>query len=95
VGFRLDDLPTPPPVFDLIQQHGGVATAEMYRVFNMGIGFCVIVPPDGSAVGAVESTFRAHGFATQPIGTVVADERKRVVLAGPGLVGEGDEFREG
>ena len=95
VGFRLDDLPPPPPVFDLIQKHGGVAAAEMYRVFNMGIGFCIVVPPEGSAVSAVEDTFRAHGFAARPIGTVVADERKRVVLTGPGLVGEGDAFREG
>jgi phosphoribosylformylglycinamidine cyclo-ligase len=32
-----------PPVFSLIQQQGGIATDEMYRVFNMGIGMVVIV----------------------------------------------------
>ena len=35
----------PLPVFRLIQQHGGVADAEMYRVFNMGIGLVVVTPP--------------------------------------------------
>jgi phosphoribosylaminoimidazole synthetase len=31
------------PLWKLIQQKGGVAAAEMYRVFNMGIGMLVIV----------------------------------------------------
>lgn len=33
-----------PPLFRLIAERGEVAAAEMYRVFNMGIGLCVIVP---------------------------------------------------
>ena len=35
----------PPPVFSLIAEAGGVDNAEMERVFNMGIGFCLIVRP--------------------------------------------------
>jgi len=34
-----------PPIFKFIQRRGGVSTAEMYRVFNMGIGFVMIVRP--------------------------------------------------
>lgn len=94
VGFRLDRLPPPPPVFDLIQAQGDVAPAEMYRVFNMGIGFCVIVQDQAAVRDTVEQAFRAHGFESQVIGTVMADDRKRVVLPAQGLVGEGDEFRE-
>ncbi len=30
-----------PPIFRLIEQRGGVPRAEMYRVFNMGIGYTV------------------------------------------------------
>ncbi|MDQ3328587.1 MAG: AIR synthase-related protein, partial [Chloroflexota bacterium] len=33
----------PPPVFDWIAQMGGVSQAEMYRVFNMGVGLVLIV----------------------------------------------------
>jgi phosphoribosylformylglycinamidine cyclo-ligase len=33
----------PPEVFDFIMQHGKVDRDEMYRVFNMGIGFILIV----------------------------------------------------
>ena len=31
-----------PPIFNWLQQLGGVSEAEMFRVFNMGIGFVVI-----------------------------------------------------
>jgi phosphoribosylformylglycinamidine cyclo-ligase len=34
-----------PPVFGWLQQLGAVEEAEMYRVFNMGIGFVLIVSP--------------------------------------------------
>jgi phosphoribosylformylglycinamidine cyclo-ligase len=34
---------TMPPLFKWLQQHGGVADAEMHRVFNCGIGMAVIV----------------------------------------------------
>jgi phosphoribosylformylglycinamidine cyclo-ligase len=31
------------PIFQLIQDRGGVAEAELYQVFNMGIGMVAIV----------------------------------------------------
>ena len=34
---------TMPPLFEWLQQHGGVADSEMHRVFNCGIGMVVIV----------------------------------------------------
>ena len=37
---------TLPPLFQWLQQHGGVADAEMHRVFNCGIGMTVIVAAD-------------------------------------------------
>ena len=36
----------PPPIFRLIQDLGGVPDEEMYRVFNMGIGMCVVIDKD-------------------------------------------------
>jgi phosphoribosylformylglycinamidine cyclo-ligase len=35
-----------PPIFGLIQTHGKVDDAEMFRVFNMGLGMIVVVPGD-------------------------------------------------
>jgi len=34
------------PVFRLIQERGEVQEAEMYRTFNMGIGYVLITPPE-------------------------------------------------
>ena len=41
-----------PPLFKWLQQHGGVAEAEMHRVFNCGIGMTVIVA-EGDAATAM------------------------------------------
>lgn len=48
-----------PPIFRLIQQRGRVEDAEMYRVFNMGVGMVLVVAPD--AVAAVRAAIpEAH-----------------------------------
>ncbi len=39
-----------PPIFDLIQARGEIDSAEMFRVFNMGLGMLVIVPSDHVAL---------------------------------------------
>ncbi len=38
-----------PPIFRLLQERGRVEEAEMYRVFNMGIGMVLVVAPDALA----------------------------------------------
>jgi phosphoribosylformylglycinamidine cyclo-ligase len=42
-----------PPIFPFIQRAGGIEEAEMYRVFNMGLGFVFAVAP--GAVGRVQA----------------------------------------
>ena len=97
VGFRIDALPEPPPIFELIRTSGRVAEAEMYRVFNMGIGFCLIVPADSAVIETVTQAFATPrdtgAFEARVIGEVVADSRKRVILTRQRLVGEGDAFQ--
>ncbi len=44
VSFVIDTLPPPPPIFPILQQLGGIADPDMFEVFNMGIGFCLVVP---------------------------------------------------
>lgn len=36
----------PPPLFQLLQRHGEVTPAEMYHVFNMGVGLMWVVAPE-------------------------------------------------
>ena len=35
-----------PPIFNKVMLAGEIPEEEMKRVFNMGIGFCIIVPPE-------------------------------------------------
>ncbi|MBK5117382.1 MAG: phosphoribosylformylglycinamidine cyclo-ligase, partial [Thermoleophilia bacterium] len=57
-----------PPIFDLIAECGAVEEAEMYEVFNMGLGF-VVVLPDADADAAVE-LLSAHHPESRVIGSV-------------------------
>ncbi|MEM2159817.1 MAG: phosphoribosylformylglycinamidine cyclo-ligase [Candidatus Nitrosotenuis sp.] len=42
-GFVLDSMPEPPKIMQLIEDLG-VSNEEMYKTFNMGVGFCVVAP---------------------------------------------------
>src|SRR5205823_3653980 len=48
VGFDIERWPAPPPIFGLVQRLGQIADEEMYRTFNMGIGFALVVAPAGA-----------------------------------------------
>ncbi|MGB5850950.1 MAG: phosphoribosylformylglycinamidine cyclo-ligase [Rhodanobacter sp.] len=58
-----------PPVFDWLMREGKVAREEMWRTFNCGIGFTVILPPD--AVADASALLAQHGLASSVIGEVV------------------------
>ncbi len=86
VGFELTDLPEPPPIFALIQQAGQVDEAEMYRVFNMGVGYAAVVER-GAADRALEALRGAGAPDARIIGRVRADEPGKLMLPALGLVG--------
>lgn len=77
-GFFIEALPEPQPIFRLIQREGEVAEREMYRTFNMGVGFCVIAAPED--VEEVIETCRNHGTNAWVLGKV--DEGKGVRFKG-------------
>ena len=72
VGFAIESPLPAPPVFELVQRLGDVPPAQMWDVFNMGCGFCVVVPA-GAADEAV-GLLGAHHPGTARIGTVTADD---------------------
>ncbi|NII74292.1 phosphoribosylformylglycinamidine cyclo-ligase [Dyella sp. SG562] len=68
-----------PPVFDWLMREGKVAREEMWRTFNCGVGFTVILPRD--AVAAAAALLHKHGLASSVIGEVVpaqGDERVHI-----------------
>ena len=68
-----------PPVFEWLQREGAVEDAEMWRTFNCGIGFVLVVPPAGAA--AIEAELDRMDLPNRRIGTVVVaggGERVRI-----------------
>jgi phosphoribosylformylglycinamidine cyclo-ligase len=60
---------TAPPIFDWLQREGGIADAEMHRVFNCGIGLVLILDP--AHVDPALAQLRAAGESATLIGEVV------------------------
>ena len=69
IGYDLNNLPKTPPLMQLIQDCG-VEGKEMYKTFNMGIGFCIIAPKNN--VAKIRSIFKKHKFATYEIGKITS-----------------------
>ena len=66
MGARLERGTWPEPeIFARLQRHGGVSDEEMFEVFNMGVGFVLIVAAERS-----EELVRASGGRLRRIGVV-------------------------
>ncbi|MDX1594402.1 MAG: phosphoribosylformylglycinamidine cyclo-ligase [Gammaproteobacteria bacterium] len=61
-----------PPVFRWLQEAGGIATAEMFRTFNCGIGMVAVLPPDHAA--AVGERLDREGLGHRIIGRIEPGE---------------------
>ena len=61
------------PVFASLKAMGDVSEAEMYRVFNMGIGFVVAVPADRAEEAL--ALLKAQGERAYRIGEVIEGEK--------------------
>ena len=48
-GFRFNTPLTPPEIFTWIQETGDISVEEMYRTFNMGMGYAYVVPQESVA----------------------------------------------
>lgn len=86
--YYLSSLPPPFGIFKQISTDGSISLKEMYRTFNMGIGFCVIAPRDSAH--SVCKIFRRHRMSCKEIGTVEGSgtgevsailDRKRYMLS--------------
>jgi phosphoribosylformylglycinamidine cyclo-ligase len=89
-GYRIGAPLPVPRVFELIAERGGVDDAELYEVFNMGCGFCVVVP-HADAEEAVALLARHHpgtaviGQATTATGVVELPKQGLIGRRGEGF----------
>ena len=71
---------TLPPVFDWLMREGQVAPSEMWRTFNCGIGFVLVVAP--AQVPALSADLARLGLAHWQIGEVLPrDGAERVHIS--------------
>jgi phosphoribosylformylglycinamidine cyclo-ligase len=90
VGFEVTEPLPVLPVFSLIAELGDVPAAEMWEVFNMGCGFCAVVPAADAERAVALLADRHPGTAV--IGRVT-DAGGRVSVPGVGIEGEGGRIR--
>jgi phosphoribosylformylglycinamidine cyclo-ligase len=90
MGYFLDRLPEPLPIFQLLQREGGISIEDMYFTYNMGIGFCIVLSPED--VDAAHAIARKHNVPSFTIGHTVKDPEKKVHLPSVKLVGYDDKF---
>jgi phosphoribosylformylglycinamidine cyclo-ligase len=92
VSYKIDFLPEPPPIFELIQKLGNISDEEMFRVFNMGVGFCVIVEEED--VDEVVRISQGGGVKAYILGKVFESGEDKIELMPKKLVGiKGDFFK--
>lgn len=74
-GYMLDNLPEPPEIFQIIENQD-VEKEEMYKTFNMGIGFCLVIPEEEEE--RIDEIFKKHGLNSRQIGEII--EKKGVYV---------------
>lgn len=77
-----DNLFTPPPVFEIIQQASGADAKEMYQVFNMGTRMEIYTTAEQAA--PLMELARSYGVAAQVIGRVESSTTKSLEIIAQG-----------
>ena len=71
LGFEITDPLEPQPIFRFLQEQGNVDDEEMYRTFNMGMGFVVVVAEEEA-----KEACRIMGPGSKVIGSIVKEGLK-------------------
>ena len=86
VRYMFNNLPPPTGIFKQIQVDGNIESKEMYRTFNMGVGFCVVASK--ASAEDIINVFEKHKMHCEAVGkidkgggevTVTIDGRKEIL----------------
>ncbi len=93
VGYRIERFPDPPPIFRFLQETGRISDEEMFRVFNMGIGFAIVIPDDSSHYNRISEIAGRAGYVAHRLGYVTADPARTITVEPFGIVGRAGSFQ--
>jgi phosphoribosylformylglycinamidine cyclo-ligase len=68
VRYIFDNLPALTGIFKQIQIDGNIESKEMYRTFNMGVGFCVVASK--ASVDDIINVFDKHKMRCEAVGKI-------------------------
>jgi phosphoribosylformylglycinamidine cyclo-ligase len=68
VRYIFDNLPALTGIFKQIQIDGNVESKEMYRTFNMGVGFCVVASK--ASIDDIINVFNKHKMRCEAVGKI-------------------------
>jgi phosphoribosylformylglycinamidine cyclo-ligase len=66
--FKLNNMPKKSDIFKVIQKEGNISKYEMYRTFNMGIGFCIVT--QRSMLEKIKNIFWKYKINSDVIGNI-------------------------
>lgn len=69
-----------PPLFRWLQERGQVPEVDLWNTFNLGVGFCLVVPP--AALPGIIGICRSSGHRAWELGSIAAGEPREHPLAG-------------
>jgi phosphoribosylformylglycinamidine cyclo-ligase len=93
IGYRIESLPELPPIFQFLQRAGNISNEEMFRVFNMGIGFAIVIPDDSIQLEKVRSIATAAGRRIHRLGFVVNDPTRTITIEPYRISGRAGSFQ--
>jgi phosphoribosylformylglycinamidine cyclo-ligase len=82
IGFAVEAPLPVPAICALVREHGAVSDAEMWEVFNMGCGFCAVVPEEAADDAA--ALLAGHHPGARRIGTAT-DRAGHVAVPSAGV----------
>jgi phosphoribosylformylglycinamidine cyclo-ligase len=92
ISFRIDSLPPSPPIFSLLKEWGDIPTSEMFRVFNMGIGFCLVIKDNSSCIKKIKELAKNFKIDVFVLGYAIENNKKELYLQPLNLVGRKNRF---
>ncbi|MDR2855614.1 MAG: phosphoribosylformylglycinamidine cyclo-ligase [Methanomicrobiales archaeon] len=75
-GFSITDPLPPQEIYSWMQKMGNISDFEMYKTFNMGMGYVIIVPPSEEYhIKSVFSDAQVVGVVTDTAGVFLRDKK--------------------